>query len=262
MNKTLVKSLSLFFTVIFFSLSSLYAFSGDCVISTEPDELFIAEREFHYSWLIPNKHIFWSKKLPENDEYWQFREWVLPKFNIDPIEGLEELRELLLDQYGDDAFQVENVDKILGGEVGVIRPAYCLEALLLGMHLQNFSFMEEVSEFSAYVLENKENDGSLELKIYFSSFKLPSRMPDFIKEMISSDVDAGWRLKAHLHNHPFLIDTPGYSGPLVPSPNDILLWRGLSEESQLARGIITNGFDTLELDQNEFYNLRTSESDI
>jgi hypothetical protein len=67
----------------------------------------------------------------------------------------------------------------------------------------------------------------------------------------------GWRVIAHLHNHPFYLDrlatlatgqpTGDIAGALAPSITDVHFYRSMHARLGLETALVTNGFATLEI---------------
>lgn len=106
-------------------------------------------------------------------------------------------------------------------------------------------------EFQAFILRRP---GSY--RVYFTQSDAHRAWPwsPKVKVMIRANLDAGWTLFAHLHNHPFFFDNPSgdIAGTPAPSGQDAALYRELAVAARLQRAWITNGLDTLEIPVAEF----------
>ena len=146
----------------------------------------------------------------------------------------------------------KNIASALAG-VGRIRPATCLEGLLWQAQHRRYPMLRHPTEFGAFVLQKGQR-----LRLYFSAMdRLGQKLRSAVMSRVRHDVAGGFRLVAHLHNHPFLFDRkPGdrlYStaatqqdvgGALAPSATDVQLYRRLRRTLHLEAAWITNGFDT------------------
>ena len=96
----------------------------------------------------------------------------------------------------------QNSERILNGNIGLIRPLSCIEAWIFDEFLEQFSQKVVNLEFSAAIYQ--KNDQITVLASFDPSYVLwgrPSRLQTISHVNLLS---TGWSYKAHLHNHPFL----------------------------------------------------------
>ena len=149
-----------------------------------------------------------------------------------------------------------------------VAAASCLEALLWREADRRWSMLTHPTEFGAFVLAQ---DGALRVYLATVDF-VGQKMRHEVTDRIRADVEAGWRLEVHLHNHPFLFDRkPGdrlwtnegnvddVGGALAPSMTDVQFWRSMRDDLGLRSGAITNGFDTARYGAAEFDRLVAAE---
>jgi hypothetical protein len=113
----------------------------------------------------------------------------------------------------------DNGRRMLAGVAGAIRPLTCLEALVLDYQARRFSMTRQPTEFHVFLLRR---DGSVAgtdateapLLVYFGASGAP--WPPSVGGLVAAlepKVREGWRVVAHLHNHPFYLD---HSAQILP----------------------------------------------
>jgi hypothetical protein len=150
---------------------------------------------------------------------------------------------------------------VLSGDVGTLRPASCLEALLVEAQAARFPMASHPTEFHAIVME-RADAGTRQVRVYFagSGAPWPPKINPLL-ERVAADRNAGWRAVAHLHNHPFLFASGGdIAGANAPSISDVQFWRWLRDDYGLASARVTNGFATFETPAATFDRLRARAS--
>jgi hypothetical protein len=153
--------------------------------------------------------------------------------------------------------EAENGRLVLAGAVGALRPASCLESLLVDYQAARFPMASHPTEFHAVVMERGEA-GSREVRVYFAASGAPwPPRATLLFERVAADRREGWRAVAHLHNHPFLFAGEGdVAGANAPSLTDVQFWRHLRDEFGIERARVTNGFATFEAPAWSFDRLR------
>jgi hypothetical protein len=137
---------------------------------------------------------------------------------------------------------------VLGGSAGRLRPADCLEALLVDYQAARFPMASHPTEFHAVVME-RSDAGRRRVRVYFAASSAPwPPKANLLFERAAADRAAGWRAVAHLHNHPFLFAAGGgdIAGANAPSLTDVQFWRHLRESLGIESARVTNGFATFE----------------
>jgi hypothetical protein len=157
--------------------------------------------------------------------------------------------------------EAENSRLLLEGIVGGIKPMTCLEAMLWKWQNHRYPMLEFPTEFGAFILK-RDNI----LRIYLSSSDIVgARIRHELMELIQKDLESGYELLAHLHNHPFLFDRKigdrmwtmeetidDIAGALAPSMTDVSFYRGIRDTYGLKEAWITNGIETSKFSAGEF----------
>jgi len=145
---------------------------------------------------------------------------------------------------------------VLGGSAGALRPASCLEALLVEEQAARFPMTSHPTEFHALVMERGEA-GARQVRVYFAGSGAPwPPKADPLLERVAADRREGWRAVAHLHNHPFLFANGDIAGANAPSLSDVQFWRFLRESYGIESARVTNGFATFQAPAAAFSRLR------
>jgi len=72
-------------------------------------------------------------------------------------------------------------------------------------------------------------------------------------DLVVKSIKDGWKIDLSLHNHNFLFKSENYRGGVAPSIPDSELYKSELSGFGLKRALITNGFDTLEIDSRSFH---------
>lgn len=130
-----------------------------------------------------------------------------------------------------------------------VRPMNRLQAMLFLTHWRDEKPLKR--EFQAFVLRRNG-----EFRVYYTQSDEASGWPHSpaVKALLARDLDDGWKLYAHLHNHPFYFDNPAgdIAGTTAPSAADVRMYRELAVTARLRGAWIVNGFDALELLASDF----------
>lgn len=147
-----------------------------------------------------------------------------------------------------------NVRALLTGAAGRVRATSCLEALLFIRQSRRYSMLTHPTEFSAFLLRK-----GAALRLYVSGAdRAGLKMREEVLGAIDADVEAGFALVGHLHNHNFffsrrvgdrLFTTPAtlvqVNGVVAPSATDVHLYRALrGRPMNLRDALVTNGLVT------------------
>jgi hypothetical protein len=187
-------------------------------------------------WEIADAPVLWSYADPASAGYRDFaakRKEKVP--NSDPLYLLAQAPQR------NNALVAQNAKEWL-------RPATCLEKLLMGMQQERLDMFETPSEFSSFVLRSGKR-----VRIYFYTNNQDGlgRMTP-VTDPIRKDVQQGWRLQFGLHNHPFHPGKPEQNGPPAPSVPDAHFHYNARDELGLAEARITNGVDTVRIPADAF----------
>lgn len=136
---------------------------------------------------------------------------------------------------------------VLTGGVGTLRPADCLEALLVDYQAARFPMASHPTEFHALIMERGRAAGR-QLRVYFAASGAPwPPRANLLLQHAQADRREGWRAVAHLHNHPFLFAGGGdIAGANAPSLTDVQFWRYLRDSLGVESARVTNGFATFD----------------
>ena len=153
---------------------------------------------------------------------------------------------------------IQMMKLIMSGTLGKTVKVRCLELLLLDLHLRRVG-KNYYSEYGAHIFIKNDKIRLL----YKSSDDASVATGDLQKQNIKEAVQEGYKLKAHLHLHPFNLDNPqgdigGVAWPSGPgeSYGDMNVYVTAHQEYKLQEAWVTNGFDTIILKPNEFTLLR------
>lgn len=127
-----------------------------------------------------------------------------------------------------------------------------IERLSYELHLSTKAY--EI-EFAAFVFEDSK--GQQEFFMYSGDRgTVPAHPRQY--QLIAERIAAGWKFKAHLHNHPFLFDQDDVGGIPAPSTPDVQLLHRLHRDYGLQELWVTNGFHTLKLTPKEAQRMHSS----
>ncbi len=205
--------------------------------------------------------------------YWELDdEKNLWEFELGHITALKLYRDSIKFELGDNKYKsaiqkesVQNLEKSLieneengdrinallvhSGAVGEIRRINYLESQILNYQIGRFPLFSRPTEFHGFIAEN-EKEGKI--KVYFGSSdtEWPPK-PTIIIQEIDKELKRGWKLKYHLHNH-YCKKDRDYIGILAPSLADAQYYKMLKERFNIEKSLITNGFHTVEIDNQDF----------
>jgi hypothetical protein len=178
-----------------------------------------------------------ASRLEENHR--GFVEWIRSRIDPDPYRLLRRQKELY-SRHGFES-EVPKFDLVLERQLGAISGLSRLDALLMSFHFDRYS-PRAPAEFLALILRKEDK-----LKIHYVSSGDP-----FVSDepSIEKDLEDGWRLLIHLHNHLFFFDNPeDIAGTVVPSGDptfgDVGTYRRWAKRLGYPFQVrITNGIDT------------------
>jgi hypothetical protein len=135
------------------------------------------------------------------------------------------------------------------GKVGKIRTINYLESQILNYQIGRFPMFSKPTEFHAFIMRNINKD---KIRVYFgaSDTEWPPHPTILIKE-VEKEMNNGWQLIRHLHNH-YCKKDKDYIGILAPSLADAQYFKMLKEKFNIEKTLITNGFNTVEIENWEF----------
>lgn len=188
-------------------------------------------------WEVPDARVYWSETDPADPLFQAFKAGVARHVPItDPV------RLLRASPAWDNPRLKQNNALVADGADAWIRPAGCLEKLLLAYQHGRVDLFERPTEFAALVLRSPEGD---RLRISYLTINEDGigRMSPLTEPAVA-DVEAGWRLEIALHNHSFHPDQPSLNGVLAPSEADAQFAVNLAADAGLRAAWITNGLHT------------------
>lgn len=151
-----------------------------------------------------------------------------------------------------------NRDLAQQGEVGIIEPIRCLDALLFAYQHSQVSQLAQPTEFLASVLR-KDVAGQTHLTVIFGAgdeMFPPKAVYGF--DVAEEYVTRGWQYWYVLHNHTIQRngDLLALGSPAL-STSDVQLMRSLATDARLQSARVTNGFYTFTAAANELDRLRS-----
>jgi len=209
--------------------------------------------EFFY-WEMDNAKQLWKSELGAVTSLYKYRDSL--KIELGG-EGLKQAikKEATQTLPKNQIEKEENGDAINAllvhtGTLGKIRSINFLEAQLLNYQVNRYPLLSHPTEFHGFIAMHEE---AQKVRVYFASSDTEwSPKPQVIIEQLEKDLQKGWKLKYHLHNH-YCKKDKNYIGILAPSLADAQYFKMLSERFNISKALITNGFHTVEIDHSEFY---------
>ena len=171
---------------------------------------------------------------------------------------------------GPQAREALNIGAVLEGRVGTFVVPGCIERLLFARQAARFPMVEHATEFGAFVLRRGDR-----VRLYVSSMDLVGqKIRRELTDRVRADVASGYRLVAHLHNHPFLTrrrvgdrmwttaeTLDDVAGALAPSLTDVQFFTNtIADGLPLEAAWITNGLDSIRIARRELGALVTHPS--
>lgn len=209
--------------------------------------------EWHGRFDLSDLPQLWEQAEPD-EVISRFRQTLRARVDVDvePRLLLERQRAILA-KMPEATGDVANLTVLLEGRAGNINPIGCLEAMLWKWQAARYPMLEHPTEFGAFVLR-----GHGRVRVYLSSADLVGqkiRRP--VTELVQGDVIGGFRLMAHIHNHPFLLNREvgdrmwtveaskeDVAGALAPSTTDVEFYRNVVGNLSLEEAWVTNGLHT------------------
>lgn len=234
------------------------ALARECNFSSSPKIISQLENELHQFWLTEERDVFKSSLMPKSPQLNEYLSELKSRVkDTNPYTLLaKEYNDFMNSRNPELIAEAINMDLARNKTAGVLYPMNCLEALLLNQQIERGLSWDRPMEFSAFVLK-KTVSGKSYLKIYYSTNDRPGgKLNSQVVDLIQTDVTDGWKLFNHLHNHTFNTSAPNnitLVGAPSPSLTDVALYRDFFTSIGLKSASVTNGFDTLHIDSNDFY---------
>lgn len=201
---------------------------------------------FQYWDLDENFQLYHSTDFYPDPQLSTYRSTLQNKYNVDPIALLNSA--LKYEAPGDK----KNIKLILSNPKK-IRKMNCLESKLLTIQNGRVDLLDKPTEFVAFLLRKEAN----RKLFYFTSNIAGIRSLGYIHSQLDGLLKGGWELEYNLHNHNFFISDKKYRGTVAPSLADSWLYQMELKDYGLKKAIITNGFDSVEIDSSLFKKLST-----
>ncbi len=229
-----------------------------CVLPSEPTVLHQDGAAVFLTWEFAVAHVYSQHVVPEDSAFLSYRAAIradggaLRNPIADPPDPQTDAE---VEMWRDEDF---NHDLAQAGEVGVLEPIRCLDALLFAYQNSRVSQLEQPTEFVASVLW-KEVAGEPRLLIVFGASDVlfpPKSVYGF--DVVEEYMAEGWFYVYALHNH-----TIQQNGDLIAlgnptlSTSDVQVTRNLVEGMGLESARVTNGFYTFSLMAEELVHLRS-----
>jgi hypothetical protein len=209
-------------------------------------------------WEFPDDPIYSSFVLPADSAYLAYREAIRGdgadlKHPIADEPTPANAEEAAL--WSDEHF---NGELARSGEVGIIEPIRCLDALLFAFQHGRVSQLAQPTEFLASVLR-KEVNGESQLVVVFGAGEEmfpPKTVYGF--DVVDEYGARGWRYWYALHNHTIQRNADRLAlGTPALSTSDVQLTRNLASGSGLESARVTNGVYTYSVPSTELDLLRS-----
>jgi len=184
-------------------------------------------------WEAPNHPVYWSEIAPHSGAYGEFRaELNELETAIDPVRLLERS-------------PTENNALVIRRADDLIKPAGCLEMLLVGYQHERLNTFTDPTEFASIILRSPDK---ARLRVYYYTINHDGigRMTPVVEPALD-DMRDGWQVLVALHNHAFHPDQPELDGILAPSIPDADFHVRFHAESRVEEAWITNGVDTVRM---------------
>lgn len=233
--------------------------------SVTPEVLKVEEAgvsEWHGRFDLSDLPYLWQPAEPDK-VISQFRTAVRARLgtDVDARALLERQRAIFAAMPAGWSGEAANAAFVLEGRVGKIAPMCCLEAMLWKWQASRYPMVEHPTEFGAFVLR-----GHGRVRVYLSSTDLVGqKIRPAITKRVEADAMAGFRLLAHIHNHPFLFDRKvgdrmwtvegtreDVAGTLAPSMTDVQLYQNLRHSLGLKEAWVNNGLQSARFQAVEF----------
>lgn len=188
-------------------------------------------------WDVPDAAVYWSDANPRNPAYDAFVAGVARHVRVtDPVALLR-----ASPAWGDPQLKRNNA-LVADHAAEWIKPAGCLEKLMLSVQEARVATFYRPTEFAVLVLRSPTGS---RLRIYYLTVNEDGigRVSP-LTEPAGLDVKQGWRVVVVLHNHSFHPGQPSLDGVLAPSTADAQFAVNLAAENGLSAAWITNGLNT------------------
>ncbi len=208
--------------------------------------------ELHQYWILADREDLWGTDVPVHEALARYRQQVRAIVaDTGPLALIRANRERF--PWLEREHPAEGrINRAVESGVGTHRPMNCLETHLLAYQATRFPLYEQPSEIVAVTVRRSSPAGD-QVKVYISADDdaVPP-MPNHALESIESDLAAGWRVDSIFHNHTFNhSEDRGHLPVAAPSANDVQVSVAVSERLDVRLTLVSDGFSTLEITQEE-----------
>lgn len=221
------------------------ALAGEPTILLEEGDPHAAGSRLLKVWEVDDDPVLWSDAVPDSEDYRDFRaELAELAGETDPVRLLQRS-------------PVENNLLVARNATEWIKPAGCIEMLLIGHQHGRMNTFASPSEFASFILRSPGRD---RLRIYYYTVNQDGigRMTT-LSEPVLADREAGWDVLVGLHSHVFHPGQPELDGILAPSIPDADFHMKFHAVSAMKEAWITNGVDTVRMPASSFGQFRSTE---
>jgi hypothetical protein len=153
--------------------------------------------------------------------------------------------------------EYHNNDLAYAGEIGVIEPLSCLDALLFAEQNARVSQLDQPTEFLASVLRRDATETGEVVVVFGAGRELFPPRAVYGFDVVDRFLEQGWSFSHVLHNHTLQRNGDKLAlGVPVPSTSDVQLARNLAQSRGLESVRVTNGFHTFEASIEEMAGFR------
>ena len=184
-------------------------------------------------WEVADHLVLWSETAPERGAYRHFQEELAERqLETDP------LRLLARSPTENNRIVTRNADNW-------IRPAGCLEMLMIGYQHGRLNTFDAPTEFASIILRSPDRE---RLRVYYYTINADGigRMDPIVEPALEDRRD-GWEVLVTLHSHVFHPEQPELDGVLAPSEPDADFHLRFHAQSEVREAWITNGLHTVRM---------------
>lgn len=247
------KPLSIVIFILFIGCGTSQFFKQTTFLKMEKTILKEEYPEQFFYWELDNTKQLWESELGETSYLNQYKDSLKMELGEEGLDkAIKNEQTQNIEKYHlEKATYRDTINALLvhNGTLGKIRKINYLEAQILNYQLKRFPLFSHPTEFHSFIATN-ENEQKIRIYFCSSDTEWPPK-PKILIAQLEKDMEKGWKLKYHLHNH-FCKKDKNYIGILAPSLADAQYFKMLAERFNLSKALITNGFHSVELDAAEF----------
>lgn len=142
-------------------------------------------------------------------------------------------------------------DLFLEDKVGTLRPTSALEDFLMVMHQELNRKISPRTEYVAFIL-TKDRQAKVYASFGLRQDGVAPTLSSNLERILNAQRAKGWKIRTHLHSHPFSWDgREDFGGAVVPSLYDIFAFDHLIKTLGVQQMAVTNGIDTMTLNRSD-----------